>query len=1192
MLKLNKQRHRRPTSLADKLLSFGKRPWIIVLIVTILLTGHIVLLGRLVYGDIPDYSVQHSQTNALYAWGPQQFGTPVRQGLNTLRDTAILSFARFDFAFYFVKYILPIMLVPFVYYWILYKLGIRNRFALVVGSLFPLFTPIVFGDFLTGQTFWIYLTVPFVFYYAILLFCWQQFTIKNSLLLGVWLFLSLGMLPPIIVPLMGAIALLAGAMFLSDYRTDGWKLVGHYALSGGIIVITFALLAAPYVLVASSGQSAYTPPSLLGDYYHNYAASNLVNTLRMAGNNGSGQSTLGYNLMTPVTAIGFLLMLGVLIGSVGLGLHKRINRYQAMLVGLLAALLAIIAFMHLLNTDPLIGVKVFESQWLVSTVRNPSKLYAIMLPIFVLLFGFGLQFYFARFRGRMPATLIGLITIVLVCSYGWPALRGDLGLLYGREDKIANYKASPTVREAISHVENRNDRSLLIPANHRDELNYQFMAPGFNILGLEGSLPHTSLLTRSITSSFNDRNPYFFRYLETAGVKNIFVQKDPAAYEESRFALFSVELTPEQARDFAASHLRLVGETKTAWQFQNDHANSLLYSPSQITTIGGNDTLQTKAPFMAQNTALLHEDPTIDTSLTTHFSTKNSLQDNERIATGKAQLHDSNLLIVDLYSQQENDKYFVVFDILDPLTDAVQRSLRYEVAPTSQIITIGDDRYAFGTEKQRVALRAGEYQAIIGSPEVTTIGNSDPSFETDPPKIVDATPRAPGTAQLYANKSKDRTKDRSSLLIGSSNHLGFVAKDLPIDDPNVSYIVSFDYKNIKGSELSFDVLQNEQSLMLGNGKLNSSPEWQSRSVFFQPDPDSKATPQIYFYANGYENQPSENLVDNIQLIKVVNSGTVNLSLPSYLPDIDLQNYEHHRASDASTENLLANNSFEDKKLWGKVGDATAGASGAAAISAKQSGDAVDGKHSLELSSSNHAAFVAQGVPNFKRNSVYKLSFHYKHVSGRKPSFAIWQNGAEIARPSQELKPTEDGWNYFETYFVPDKDTTSLTLYLYSRSIGDKTVNLFDDVSIETASLVATYFSKQHDPTETPGNLIASFKRNNPSEITIDARRGKGMIVLNESFHKGWQAYIKPKDQPKAKATLINTHTEVNGFVNGWWIDSSHYPDISNSNSYAITLRYEPQKFLSNGLISTGVTATLIAGYLLYDLRKRKRDEIK
>ncbi len=52
--------------------------------------------------------------------------------------------------------------------------------------------------------------------------------------------------------------------------------------------------------MASSGQAAFTPASLIADYKHNYQDTNLINSLRLAGNNGNGQ--LGNGTTSALTA--------------------------------------------------------------------------------------------------------------------------------------------------------------------------------------------------------------------------------------------------------------------------------------------------------------------------------------------------------------------------------------------------------------------------------------------------------------------------------------------------------------------------------------------------------------------------------------------------------------------------------------------------------------------------------------------------------------------------------------------------------------------------------------------------------------------------------------------------------------------------------------------------------------------------
>ena len=1152
-------------------------PQLILLALSLAVVWRVLMLGHLTYGDIPFFDVATSKINFLYAWGSEQLGTPVRQSLNTVRDVALNFVAPVNIVYYLLKYVMPILLIPQIYFWVLSRLGIQSKAILLLGSLFPLFTPIVFGDFLTGQTFWIYLTLPMVFFYAIKIFALKMFTLRNDVLLALWLFLSLGMLPPIIVPLMVVVTIFALAMLLAHTTRDTWRpILTHYLVSALRIGLIFGLLALPYLLIASSGQAAYTSPSLLGDYYHNYAETNLLNTLRMAGNNGSGQSTLGYNDWSTTNLFGYLITLIMIGGGIVLGLKRRMSRYWATVIGLLAVLLVVLGFMQLLTINTLFGTRVFESQWLVSTVRNPSKLYAILLPIFTLLFTFGMVNILHRY-GKTAWRYRGILaaTVVVVAVYGWPALRGDFGLLSGREEAAVNYKQDPLVKEVATSASAKEGRTLLLPANHRDELNYEFLNPNFNLLRLEGSLPGSSRAIDGLNDALNERSPYFFRYLDSVGVKTIFVKKDTIAYQQALFDLFSVRITPQQTHDFLAQKLKRVSETAQYWEFANPTASDLVYSPSSLTYIKDAASDENNAPYYEKNVAVVTNTFDNQADRATIIQAKDTVKENETIEDGIAQLHDPSLLLADLF-RDEND---AVFNLLSPIDGSLERTVRIPLGEDGAIVSLDESDYIVTPNKQRVTLRAGDYEALISQLRPVSLAGNDTSFEGDIQNASDATPHANGDASIYAASNPEATHGNQSLELGSENHKAFVSMPLPKLDSEHRYILQFDYKNLTGNAPSFGIYQGEENALPSEGGLGASNDWQRQTVFFSPIENSDEQLQFFYYTQGEPNTPSENLLDNIHLYQISNNHTKPVTVPSSPPDYTLKNYQIPQLFNQSQgQNLLTNGSFEDPKLWGAVGDATSGAKGKADIAMGRSVDRSDGKASLELRSRNHTAYVARKATRFIPNAVYKLSFDYKHVMGRQAAFAIWQDGATIARPSGEL-PASDGWTHYETFFVPDAQATNLTLYLYSRSNGQRTVNLYDNIRLETTSLVATYLSEEAGPRQAPAAIIRSYERVNPTTVKVAMRPGEGMVVFNESFHEGWRAYLNGEP--------IDTHQVVNGFANGWWIYAANAP----KQDYEIVLKYEPQQKLFVGLGIMTATAVAVISYLSWSSwRKRKNTQ--
>jgi hypothetical protein len=1176
------------TSKKPILQTIGKvvtHPVLIVVTFTILMLIKILLLGQLVYGDIPYFDTANSHVNSQFAWGPEQLGTNVRQGLNTFRDALIIVIAKTNYIFFFLKYILPIILLPVSYYFVLKRLGITNKFCLIVGALFPLLTPIFFGDFLTGQSFWIYITLPWVFYYAIKIYFLHQFMFRNNLLFAIMLFLSFGMLPPIIVPLCIVLAGFVLLAFLNDLANMRTELLKKYFVSALTVISFFLLFAGPYLFIASSGQTAYTPPSLLDDYYHNYSATVFANTLRLAGNEGNGQSTLGYNQMNLINTLGYFLLVIAVVGIV-----LQLKRSQLVLVrlqaGLLTMVLLVTGFMYVMAVAPGIGAKLFESQWVVSTIRNPSKLFVVILPMFTMLFVFGVHGLYKEY-GRVPwqKALIGLGVVAIVVGYGWPALRGDFGLLINREYKAASYKEDPFFEDIANLMSDKNTRSLLVPADHHDELNYQNTIPGLNILRLEGGLPGTSRMISELNVAFNDKSRYFFNFLDGIGVEKVFVKKDADAYNKTLFNLFSAHMTSQEAIEFVDNKLDVQQQTDKIVLFSNPNSNPLIFSPDSIVTLDGDSSLTAKAPFIGKKVAVLDSSDYSRFQLTTQYAVKKHVDDNQVPKGTRAQLHDPSLLIADLYQQSQNGQSQLVIDVLDPLTHAVRNSVRQDIGAGETVVVLGEEKYVFGPQKRRITLRAGNYQLKTATLEDIPIGNN--SFEKGVPPANDG--GGQGKANVYTNPNPDASDGKQSLQLGTSGHLAFTEHELPVGQPqeNADYLVSFDYKYQKGVAPRYGIYQGELSLTYEGGRLSDSKDWQKNETFITTtSPKDKSDKvALYFYADTKNNDPSESLFDNLRLAKVVPRTTFEATFNNYDPDYDLES--HIPASEEEAHNLLYDASFEGGWLWGGAGDASAKSPGKAEINASKSSDAIDGSSSLKLESKNHFAYVAQRINNFKPNTIYKVSFYYKHISGRKPAFAVWQDGAAVASPYKELDVTND-WTYYETYFVPDQHTTNLTLYFYSRSVGEHTVNLFDNVQFTTSSLISNYLVPQSQSAQKPDDLVINYQRISPVKLKLQMRKGQGMVVFNESYHKGWKATVVTKGGQRSELPE-NHHVMVNGFANGWWVMPDDLPNQGSTNEdYDLLLEYDPQGGFYFGAATSTVALAGSGGYLVYDRHRRRK----
>jgi hypothetical protein len=256
---------------------------------TLMMLRQIITLGILTFGDYPFTDIHANALSFLYVWTPNNLGTNIRQGLNLVRDVLLVKISFSNEMFYMLKFVFPLLLTPLIYVLLMRRLGVNRLTVLIPTVFFTLANPVVFGDYLSGQTFWIYPLIPLVYYTVMKIFYMGHVDARHIISLAILMFISFGMLPPILIPLTFVVMILVaipagvslmrrdGKMFLSIIKTS---------LATGLL---FGLLALPYLIVPTSGQSAYIPTNIIGDYLHNYQQTYILNTLRLAGNESNGQ---------------------------------------------------------------------------------------------------------------------------------------------------------------------------------------------------------------------------------------------------------------------------------------------------------------------------------------------------------------------------------------------------------------------------------------------------------------------------------------------------------------------------------------------------------------------------------------------------------------------------------------------------------------------------------------------------------------------------------------------------------------------------------------------------------------------------------------------------------------------------------------------------------------------------------------
>lgn len=1176
---------------------FSKKHYLI-LIIFFLIVGFILFrkllpLGQLVYGDIPYFDINISKVNFLYSWTEGNLGTSVRLGANTLRD-AFLQFISPNSVFYFyLKYYLPIALIPISYYFCFKQFCPKEKKICLLLSIFPLSTPIFFGDFLTGQSMWPYIVLPWIFYFIIKIYYNLNTSIANSLLLSISCFLCFGLLPPLLIPMVATIMSMIAVVAVVNIRIHGIIILKSYIKPSIITVIMFGLLALPYIIAAPAGQGAYRGPSVLGDYYHNYSQTKLINTFRLAGNAGNGQSTLEYNSTSLSNFAGYGILILIIIGVI-ISLKQKKPKTPLLLV-LMGTLLLVFGFLQTLQANTDLGGKLFQDFWLFGTIRNPTKIHIIILPLVSLSLLVSLYTISANIKNSKALNLLLILCTITIGFYGWPMTRGDFGLFYKRQDKIPQYKPDTKVIDVAKDANTSNGRALLVPADHQDELNYEQISSNLNTLKLEGSMPGTRQLIKEVKSSYASQNPYFFKYLQAAGIDTVYLQKDVDSYKSQKFSLLYSPFDYNEAVSFLRGGLDVDKDTDGYTRFKG-HTDSLINSPSIVTYITNDKEHSTKAPFIANNRAVIDQLPG---SLAEDKVEQYEVIEKANIDhsfKGIAQLYEPNLVLISRAITPVGENNQLTLSLINPITGLKESIFTEPLDRKQSIINLNGNYETIRTGEDKFLLGAGSSTISTSQAVRVNLEGYDAGFESNKPVVEDASVNRHGTANIYSTRSEDAVEGKFSQLVGAEGHLAYVTKTLPRLEPGKTYRLIFSHKNLRGNGISYSVMQDDKLILSSKEELAKAKKWQDEEIFFKPANDSSH--RIYFYIEPGESI-AENLLDNLRIEYLEeNTGRV-FKTNSYLPDYQVEDPSILETNIANYKNLINNGSFEDNKLWGEVRDATVLASGEAKIDAKQSKESVDGNFSLELKSNNHTAFVSRRVMEFKPNAIYKISFYYRNITGMEPSYAIWQSGANIASPANKLEKQNGDWTYFETSFVPDKYATDMELYLYTPSNGSPSINLFDNVIISERSIISKYILQKKEFPSDLESIVTGFKRHSPVLLEAQLKPGNGMVVFNESFHEGWEAYaVKDNHRLTFWNKILGTsgvkinkrdHIKVNGFANGWWIDYSSLPDnIRHGDSYRLIIEYGPQRLTYLGFLTSGTTFLGCVAYLIYYWRKGKR----
>ena len=97
------------------------------------------------------------------------------------------------------------------------------------------------------------------------------------------------------------------------------------------------------------------------------------------------------------------------------------------------------------------------------------------------------------------------------------------------------------------------------------------------------------------------------------------------------------------------------------------------------------------------------------------------------------------------------------------------------------------------------------------------------------------------------------------------------------------------------------------------------------------------------------------------------------------------------------------------------------------------------------------------------------------------------------------------------------------------------------------------------------------------------------LNVTECQHESDFFEIKDLIRPFRASGHEKNHFIVNGYANGWYIDSE---ELGVGDNFTVTLYFKPQSYFYIGLIISGFTLMVCLGYLFWKWRKERKQKSK
>jgi len=354
---------------------------------------------------------------------------------------------------------------------------------------------------------------------------------------------------------------------------------------------------------------------------------------------------------------------------------------------------------------------------------------------------------------------------------------------------------------------------------------------------------------------------------------------------------------------------------------------------------------------------------------------------------------------------------------------------------------------------------------------------------------------------------------------------------------------------------------------------------------------------------------------NIISLNNSNNSTTEESLLASMSSIEVQNSQaqsiQYKDVTHDYDNKVTNPSFNNGLWKEKVSDCN-NYDDFGEVSMSLSPSGYLDESALLLSATRHVACTSLNSISMIGGRDYLLSFKFKGSNAEFAGFYLGYNDSERSYETHKVKVVKSNeWEDFgKVVSVPEGATeAALVLYSYETGANIPAIILYDEISLREipASIGNLFISSQLDKNLSQPKSMG-FDLVNPTKklVHIKGATTPFYLAMSESYHPEWQAQFnneKINGFLKSWIPFVTPdripdehHFELNGFLNGWYIDTPVYCEQNSlctknpDGSYDIELVLEffPQRWFYLGLLISGTTFVGMVSYLLYDGLRRRR----